>query len=158
MIAQLFMGRASASPYQVARRAGQHERRFELPLTSALRTDIATVPPDTTVEEFVWEHLLGNRQKEVPVVEGTWYFGVMRIEEAMAVPREDWPTALVRDHLRNDFPFSSPAAKLRDAIAAMEEADVDLLPVIDGDQFVGVVTTDEVLRLDEILGHGEETE
>jgi chloride channel protein, CIC family len=158
MIAQLFMGRASASPYQVARRAGHLERRFELPLTSALRTDVATVPPDTTLEEFVWQHLLGNREKEVPVVDGTWYFGVMCIEEAMAVPRDEWPTERVRDHLRSDFPFSSPAARLRDALAAMEAADVDLLPVIDGDSFVGVVTTDEVLRLDEILDRGEESE
>ena len=34
----------------------------------------------------------------------------------------------------------------------MEQADVDLLPVLDGDAFVGVVTTTEILRLDEILG------
>lgn len=157
MIAQLFMGNASASKYQVARRAGHLERRFELPLTSALRTDMPTMPPDTTLEEFVWQHLLGNRQKEVPVVEDNWYFGVMRIDEAMAVPRDDWPRELVRDHLRADVPFTSPSASLRDAILAMERAGVDLLPVLDGDAFVGVVTTDEVLRLDEILERGEET-
>jgi hypothetical protein len=47
IVAQLFMGRASASPYQVAARAGHLERRFALPLTAALRTDVATTPPDT---------------------------------------------------------------------------------------------------------------
>jgi chloride channel protein, CIC family len=156
MIAQLFMGNASASVYQVARRAGHLERRFELPLTAALRTDVPTVTPDTTLEGFVWQHLLGNRQKEVPVVEGTWYFGVMRIDEAMAVPRDEWPHELVRNHMRADFPYAFPSASLRDAILAMERADVDLLPVLDGDVFVGVVTTDEVLRLDEILERGEE--
>ncbi|MDQ6617798.1 MAG: chloride channel protein, partial [Actinomycetota bacterium] len=45
MVAQLFMGHASASPYQVAARAGHLERRFPLPITDALRTDVATMPP-----------------------------------------------------------------------------------------------------------------
>jgi len=40
---------------------------------------------------------------------------------------------------------------LRDALALMEEADVDLLPVVDGVVVVGVVTTAEILKLDEIL-------
>ena len=38
----------------------------------------------------------------------------------------------------------------------MEGADTDVLPVVDGeDRFVGVVTTEGVLRLDEILGRAE---
>lgn len=156
MVSQLFMGRSSASAYQVAARAGHLERRFVLPLTAALRTDVSTAPPDTTVEEFVWQHLLGNRQQVVAVVDGGAYRGVMRIDEAMAVPRETWATAQVGDHMRVDFPTIGPAALLRDALVAMEEADVDLLPVVEGGTFIGVVTTDEILHLDEILGRAEE--
>jgi CIC family chloride channel protein len=156
MVAQLFMGRASASPYQVAMRAGHLERRFVLPLTTALRTDVATVPPDTTIEEFVWQHLLGNRQQEVPVVDGSVFLGMMRMDEAVALPRESWPAEHVRDHMRVDFPTMHATALLRDALEAMEQADVDSLPVLDGDIFVGVVTTDEILRLDEILGRAGE--
>jgi CIC family chloride channel protein len=156
MVAQLFMGRASASPYQVATRAGHLERRFVLPLTTALRTDVATVPPDTTIEEFVWQHLLGNRRQEVPVVDGGTYLGMMRMDEAIAVARDEWPSERVGGHMRSDFPSIHPGALLRDALEAMEEADVDSMPVVDGTTFVGVVTTDEILRLDEILGRAEE--
>lgn len=53
--------------------------------------------------------------------------------------------------MRTDFPLARPDALVRDALALMEEADVDMLPVVDGDVFVGVVTTSEILRLDEIL-------
>ena len=49
----------------------------------------------------------------------------------------------------------APGRLLRDALVAMEAADVDVLPVVDGETFVGVVTTDEVLNLDEILGRAE---
>lgn len=155
MVAQLFMGRSSVSPYQVSARAGHLERRLVLPLRTALVTDVATVPPDTTVEEFVWQHLLGNRQQVVPVVDGSHYLGVMRIDEVLAVDRERWPEATVGEHMRGDFPTVAPNAGLRDAMVAMEAADVDLLPVVDGETFVGVVTTDEVLKLDEILGRAE---
>ncbi len=152
VVAQLFMGRASASPYQVAARAGHLERRFALPLTSVLRTDIATVPSDTTLHEFFSDHLLGHREKVVAVVDGARYLGVMRIEELRSVPGERWPAEDVGDHMRTDFPTATSAMSVRDALTLMERVDVDLLPVLDGESFVGVVTTAEILKLDEILG------
>jgi CIC family chloride channel protein len=151
VVAQLFMGRASASPYQRAGRAGHLERRFDLPLTTALRTDVATVPPDTTLTEFFWNHLLGQREHAVPVVDGSDYRGVMRIEEFRDTPEQEWATVTVADRMRVDFPTVAPRARLRDALTLMEHADVDLLPVVDGATFVGVVTTSEVLKLADIL-------
>src|SRR5258708_5195232 len=152
MVAQLFMGRASASPYQVAARAGHLDRRFALPLTAALRTDVATLPADTTLAEFFHHHLLGEREKAVAVVEWGRYVGIMRIEELQAVAQDQWATELVGDHMRTDFPTLAPTGRVRDALTLMEQEDVDLLPVVDGDAFVGVVTTTEILKLDEILG------
>jgi len=151
MVAQLFMGRASASPYQVAARAGHLERRFALPLSAALRTDVATMPPDTTLSEFFSHHLLGNREKAVAVVDGARYLGIMRIEELQAVPEAAWATDDVGHHMRTDFPILAPDVSVRDALTVMEDVDVDLIPVVDGGAFVGVVTTTEILKLDEIL-------
>ena len=54
--------------------------------------------------------------------------------------------------MRNDFPTIEPDATVRDALSSMEQADVDLLPVLRGNAFIGVVTTTEILKLDEILG------
>jgi len=153
VVAQLFMGRASASPYQVASRAGHLERRFDLPITTALRTDVNVMPPDTTLSEFFWNHLIGSRERAVAVVDGSRFLGVMRIEELQDVAQDRWDDMTVEEAMRTDFPTVDPACTLRDALAAMETADVDLLPVVDSEaHFVGVVTTDEVLRLDEILG------
>jgi signal-transduction protein with cAMP-binding, CBS, and nucleotidyltransferase domain len=152
VVAQLFMGRASASPYQLAARAGHLERRFTLPLAAALRTDVAAVPADTTLREFFSHHLLANREKAVAVVDGARYLGVMRMEELQAIPEAVWATEGVGHHMRTDFPVARPDMTVRDALALMAEADIDLVPVVDGDAFVGVVTTTEILKLDEILG------
>jgi CIC family chloride channel protein len=151
MVAQLFMGRASASPYQVATRIGHLERRFALPLTSALRSETATMGSDTTLAQFFSHHLIGNRDRVVVVVDGDRYQGIMRLEDLQAVPQENWSAEIVAGHMRTDYPVIAPGALLGDAIRAMEEADVDLLPVLDGDTFVGVVTSDEILSLEEIL-------
>ena len=151
MVAQLFMGRASASPYQVGTRAGHLERRFALPVTVVMRTDVATLPADATLSEFLRHHLLANRDKEVAVVDGAIYLGVMTADELRHVPNEQWPTTTVGDHMRTDFPRIEPGMTVRDALRLMEEADVDMLPVLDADAFVGVVTTAEILKLDEIL-------
>jgi chloride channel protein, CIC family len=151
MVAQLFMGKASASPYQVAPRAAHLERRYPLPITAALRTDVATMPPDTTLAEFFGHHLLANREKAVTVVDGARYLGVMAIEELQAIPRDQWDSEQVGDHMRTDLPAANPTMSLRAALTLMEDADIDLLPVLDGDIFVGVVTTAEILKLDDIL-------
>ena len=156
VVAQLFMGRASASPYQVAGRSGHLERRFALPITAALRTDVATVPPDTTLNEFVLHHLLSHREKAVAVVDGARYLGIMGTEELQAVPKDEWGLGQVGDRMRADYPTADAHMSLRDALTLMEHADIDLLPVVDdsapnGPAFVGVVTTSEILKLDEIL-------
>lgn len=151
MVAQLFMGRASASPYQMARRAGHLERRFALPLSAALRTDVATMPPDTTLAEFFSQHLVGNREKSVPVVDGSRYLGLMRMDELRETPRDEWERTCVTDCMRSDFPTAALGWRLRDAVSVMETWDVDILPILDGERFVGTVRTSDILKLDDIL-------
>lgn len=151
VIAQLFMGSVSASPYQQAARAGHLERRFDLPISAALVTDIPTVPADATLEEFFAHHVLGNREHAVAVLDGARYLGLMRIEELSNTPREEWATATVGDAMLPDFPTTGPGATLREALTTMENADIDILPVIADGAFIGVVTTDQILKLDDIL-------
>ena len=156
-VAQLAMGRSSVSPYQVAARAGHLERRFSLPISAALVADVMTVPPDTTVREFFALHLIGNRQKSVPVVDDSHqYLGMARVDELDRVDEEEWETTPVTAIARDDLPTGRPDWTLREAVGAMQAADVDRLSVVDpSGRFVGVVTTSEILKLDEILGEAD---
>ena len=156
-VAQLAMGRSSVSPYQVAARGGHLERRFTLPISAALQADVMTVPPDTTVREFFALHLIANRQKSVPVVDETHqYLGMARLDELDKVDEDQWETEAVSVIARTDLPTGKPDWTLRHAVEAMQAADVDVLPVVDaGGRFVGVVETDGILKLDEILGEAD---
>jgi predicted transcriptional regulator len=97
-------------------------------------------------------HAIGNREQSVPVVEDNRYLGMCDLELVSEVPREHWESTTVEPIIRDDLPVGRPTWFLRDAIAAMEEADVDRLAVVDGDNlFVGLVTRSEILKLDEVL-------
>jgi chloride channel protein, CIC family len=150
---QLLVGDSSVSDHQRAGRLGHLERRFELPISAVLETDVRTVPPDATIEEFLTVHLVGYRQRAVPVVDdANRYLGLMALDEVVTVRREAWATTEIRTIANVAAPRGRTTWLVRDAVQAMEGGDADVLAVVDGDdRFVGVVTTDEVLRLDEIL-------
>jgi chloride channel protein, CIC family len=149
---QLLMGRATVASGQQSIRAGHLERRFRLPISTALTTDVLTVPPDASVAELVWTHVVGRRERAVPVVDGDDYLGMVRIEEVSELERELWEQTSVTEIMRTDLPLAGPSWTLRDAVAAMEEVDADRLPVTDGrGVFVGVVLSSEIVKLDEIL-------
>jgi CBS domain-containing protein len=87
----------------------------------------------------------------VPVVEGARFIGIMRIEEVRDTPRDQWASGRVGDMRLTDFPVAAPDWTIRDALATMENADIDLLPVVDETTFVGWVIVAEVLELDDLL-------
>lgn len=149
VVAQLAMGRASISPYQAARRAGHVEQRLRMPVAVVVDTEARTVPPDATVEELFWQHLV--RQPAVAVVDGDRYVGLVEASGIGALDRSSWADLEVGDVLRTDVPVADPTWLLSDAVRAMRGAGVEALAVCDGDRFVGVVTAAGLVELDEVL-------
>ena len=152
---QMVMGRDSATSYQQDSRTGLLERRLSLPVSSALSTDAATVPPDSTVVEMWAHHILELRLRVVPVVDGATYLGVVTLNDIAASNRTEWPRTMVKDIMRSDWPTAELSWTLQEAVARMEAADTDRLPVVDGAAFVGMITTGEILKLDAILDRAE---
>jgi CIC family chloride channel protein len=152
-VAQLVVGRTSVSPAQRAGRLGHLERRRELPISAVLETDVRTVPPDATLEELLDFHLVASRRRAVPVVgSDNRFLGLAELDEIVHVRREAWSTTTIETIARTDAPRGRTTWLVRDALAAMERAGTDMLPIIDGqDRFVGLVTTEDILNLDEIL-------
>lgn len=151
VVAQLVIGRASVSPYQVGGRVGHLEGRLQLPLATLVNTDARTVPPDATVEEFFWQHLVGTRQQSVAVVESSTFLGLAGTGELAGVDRDDWAATTVGSIMRSDVPVASTSWLLADAIRTMEDADVQLLAVCDGPTFVGTISAGDIVNVGEIL-------
>ena len=155
-VSQVVGGPSSVAEYQRSKRLGHVEQRFTLPLSSILTTDVLTVPPDATVSEFVYMHVLGRRERVVPVVSGSTYLGMAQLVDLSSVDRNEWETTTVESMMTTGLPSGSPSWTLRDAVVAMDGADIDVLAVTDGaGNFIGVVTEDDVVRLGEILDETE---
>ena len=60
--------------------------------------------------------------------------------------------------MRTDVPVAESEWTLRRALAEMQAARSDLLPVSEHGRFVGVVTRREIIRIDEILDELEDDE
>ncbi len=121
-------------------------------MTSALNTDVLTVPPDATVAEFMYLHVLGRRERSVAVVDGINYRGMISLSEVSGIERSAWDDTAVGDLLNVDLPAARPNWSLRDATVAMEQANVDILAVTDAEgAFIGMLSADDILKLDEIL-------
>jgi predicted transcriptional regulator len=145
------MGRRSVTPYQASRRVGHLEHRLTLSVASAVDTEARTVPPDATLDELFWHHLVGARQRAAVVVDGSRYLGTVGLDELSGVERADWAATAVAERMRTDLPVAEPGWTVARAVQAMAEHDVDRLAVCDGERYVGVITEEDVVRLDEIL-------
>jgi CBS domain-containing protein len=151
VVAQLVMGRTSISPYQVAGRVGHLEQRLQLPLSAVVDTEARTAPPDATVEEVFWQHLVADRQQSVPVVDRNRYLGMATAQVVGEVDRVAWASTAIGDVMVTDLPAAPLAWTLGQAIEALEAAGADRLAVVDGERFVGVLSSSDLVQLDEVL-------
>lgn len=151
VLAELVMGDVSVTPYQQVRRSGHLERRLRLPITAALQRDVHTVSSHATLAELLGEHFVAANARSIPVVNDGRYLGMVRIEEVENVSRDEYETTEVSEVMLTSLPSAELSWNLRKAIAVMEDEGVSRLAVTDRGRLVGVVTTSEILRLDEIL-------
>jgi CIC family chloride channel protein len=150
-VAQLVMGRASVSAYQQPAFAGHLERRLDMPVTAAVTTDVYCCSPATTVSELLHVDFVAARAESIPVVSEGRYVGMVSLDDVADVPREQRDTVTAGTLAMHPHPVVRGDETLRAAVAAMEASDVDRVPVLDGDTLLGVVTTGDIVGLDQVI-------
>jgi CIC family chloride channel protein len=151
-VSQLVAGPSSVSTGQLIERTGLVEGKANSPVANVLKPIPLSVPPDTTVYEFIHNLAIGQQVKTVPVLDGNTYMGLCTISACSAVDRELWSETLVVDVMDSEAPVGAPNWYVRDAMVAMQKGDYDMLAIIaDGERFVGVVSADDIVRLEEII-------
>lgn len=152
VVAQLVMGDASVSAYQVVGRLGHAEKRMEMPLSAIVEGETRTTSADVTIHDLFWHGAVGVRDAAFAVVDGDGYLGVVYADDVGRLARDLWSTTTVGEVMRSDVPVVAPTWLLRDALAVMKQDNLDQLAVCAQGEFVGFVTRSHVVQLDEILG------
>jgi chloride channel protein, CIC family len=156
-VSQVIIGSTSVSSHQHDTRTGHLEGRFQMPITSAMRTPRHIVRQEDSVSDFVWGHAFPAKEVAGIVADDDGhYLGMIRLHDIRHLERADWATTNIMAVIDEAVRPARLSWTIREAAAAMEEHELDQIPVVDtGNRVVGVVTSDSMLKLDEIL---EETQ
>ncbi len=152
-VSQVLIGNASVSQFQRDSRTGHLERRLEMPVNSAMSTDVPTVNADAPLADFVWGVALPRKQLEA-IVTGPEreFLGVIRLSDTRDVDRNDWMSVTCGEVMTADIEPARPSWTLREVTEAMADAEIELYPVIDsGGRIAGVVTENAIVKLVDFL-------
>ena len=152
-VSQVLIGNSSVSQYQRDSRTGHLERRLEMPVNSAMSTDVPTVSIDAPLADFVWGIALRRKQLEAMVVGPAQEFlGVIRLSDCREVDRNEWMSVTCGEVMTANIEPARPSWTLREVTEAMADAQIELYPVVDsGGRIAGVVTENAIVKLVDFL-------
>ena len=152
-VSQVLIGNASVSQFQRDSRTGHLERRLEMPVNSAMSTEVPTVNADAPLADFVWGVALPRKQLEAIVIGPEREFlGVIRLSDTRHVDRNDWMSVTCGEVMTADITPARPSWTLREVTEAMADAEIELYPVVDsGGRIAGVVTENAIVKLVDFL-------
>jgi len=114
-----------------------------------MSTDWPTVDGNTTLEEFVHDHLLRSGRRAFVVEDSGQPTGMITTHEVKEIERDKWPQLRVADAM---IPLTKlhaikPNANVAKALEVMGGEDVNQLPVISNGHLDGIVSRANILRL-----------
>jgi Zn-dependent protease/CBS domain-containing protein len=122
--------------------------------------DLVPVPPAISLQEAVDRYFMRYDHGAFPVEEGGRTVGLLTLRGVRRVPREEWPTRLVRDSMvpLGDQVTVPPEAPMDGVVAKLEACEGKRVLVVRDGDVVGIITPSDVarwLRRWEALGGGE---
>jgi acetoin utilization protein AcuB len=119
----------------------------------SMTQEVVTVAPETTAAEALALCRM-NRIRHLPVLQGGRLVGVISDRDLRAATpalgdqarAEALHRLRIADEMARDVVTARPEDPIEDAAMAMYERKIGCLPVIDGEDLVGIVTSSDVLR------------
>ena len=114
-----------------------------------MTTDIKTVQPDTTVEEFIAEYLLKYRHEVYPVVSDGQILGLASIQDAKQIPKPQWSATAVKSIMRptEKIVMARPDQEAVEALIKMSKYDVGQVLVVSEGKLLGIVTHSDIFQV-----------
>jgi Zn-dependent protease/predicted transcriptional regulator len=108
-----------------------------------------TVPRAISLEEFVRDYVYKHHFQMYPVLSFGKLTGCISVNQAAAIPREEWATQTVGTVSSpcNEETTVSPEEDANKALAIMNRTGNSRLLVVDGDQLVGIIALKDMLTL-----------
>lgn len=105
------------------------------------------LPPDTTIEKLVNEHILPTGQHCFIVAEDGHPRGFVSLQNIKTVPHKLWPSKLVREVMTplDKLSWVRPDENLAQVMNTLSQHDLSQLPVVEDGNIVGMISRDNLL-------------
>ncbi|MBI5298430.1 MAG: site-2 protease family protein [Chloroflexi bacterium] len=116
-------------------------------VSDAMRSNYTPVAPDTTLQQLVTEHILGSGRRSLVVKQDDRFLGLLTLHNVKDIPSSAWLTTTAAQTMIPvaQLKVIQPDAELSEALGAMDRDGVNQLPVMAGDQFLGMLGRDDVI-------------
>ncbi|MEA2677988.1 MAG: hypothetical protein QOJ81_2129 [Chloroflexota bacterium] len=113
-----------------------------------VRPDEVTVPPGLSVAELIDQFLLPTNRRAIAVTDNARLVGIVTLSDILKVPPAERTRVTVAEVMGGQDALLTIAAdaRVQEAIELLAERDLEQLPVMDGQRYVGMLTRADVMR------------
>ena len=113
-----------------------------------VRPDEVTVPPGLSVAELIENYLLPTNRRAVAVTDNGRLVGIVTVSDILKVPVAERSRVIVAEVMGGrDGLFTVQAdARVQDAVELLAEHDLEQVPVLDVNRYLGMLTRADVMR------------
>jgi Zn-dependent protease len=117
-----------------------------LPVSAALIRDFVALAPTDNLRSAA-RHVLNGFQQDFPIVQDGRVIGVLPRADLLNGLADRGPDAPVTEVMRTDFRTTRPDEMLERALERLQGAECPVLPVLDDDRLVGLLTPENIGEL-----------
>jgi Zn-dependent protease/CBS domain-containing protein len=110
--------------------------------------DLRRIPPDLTLQQAVDDYFMRYDHSAFPVDEEGRTIGLLTLRGVRRVPREQWPTRRVRDHMvpLSDQVIVTPDARMDGVVGKLQDGEAGRVLVAQDGEVVGIITPTDLTR------------
>lgn len=119
-----------------------------VPLERVMRTRLLRVDPSLTLDRFVHDCVMRSDQQAFPVEHDGRLLGIVRLADVRQLPVSEWSSATVSEVMKpiDQLPSLPPDARAEQALDELSRRDLDQLPVVERERFVGLVSRGDLIQ------------
>jgi Zn-dependent protease/predicted transcriptional regulator len=110
--------------------------------------DLRRIPPELSLQDAVDDYFMRYDHGAFPVDEGGRTIGLLTLRGVRRVPREQWPTRRVRDHMvpLGDQVVVAPDARMDGVVGKLQDSEAGRVLVAQDGEVVGIITPSDLTR------------
>jgi Zn-dependent protease/CBS domain-containing protein len=113
-----------------------------------MAADLVRIPPELSLQDAVDDYFMRYDHSAFPVEEQGRTIGLLTLRGIRRVPREQWPTRRVRDHMvpLSDQVVVAPDARMDGVVGKLQDGQTGRVLVAHDDEVVGIITPSDLTR------------